>query len=54
MLCQVDFLSLNQKNVLTLDVEVDRVAGAIAVSIERQAEVSSGVFATNVLAAVLQ
>jgi hypothetical protein len=54
MLCHVDFLSLSQNNVLTLYVEVDRVAGAVAVSIERQAVVSSGVFATDVLAAVLQ
>jgi hypothetical protein len=54
MLCQVDLLSLSQNSVLTLDVEVDRVAGAVAVGIERQAEVSSGMFTTNVLAAVLQ
>jgi hypothetical protein len=53
-LCRVDVLSLNQKSVLTLYVEVDRVAGAVAVSIERQAEVSSGVFTTNVLTSVLQ
>jgi hypothetical protein len=54
MLCQVDLLSLSQKSVLTLYVEVDRVAGAVAVRIERQAVVSSGVFATDVLATVLQ